>query len=311
MKIKEIAIEYLEDAVDIAYKAYQEECKYVKELYEQDYIEKIRKSIEPLFRSGKGVICLDEGNLLGYLCYDHKWESKDVINITVPIIGNGAIITNRSKILFLLFQHIAEKECGGKKVHFEIKVYAHDVEAIKLLSYLQFGIQCTETIRNTNEMICTEKQNMIFELSKSEIEDRWNEIWQLYRNLVLHLQKSPIFYPGTEFTEEIYKEYIMDDATRLFIAIKNDSIIGILDANSDGNNFITAEEDTYNIGDIFVSLEYRGYGVSQQLLQYVNDTLRNEGVNRIWVEHGTANPNARGFWDKYFNSYLFTLIRDI
>lgn len=31
----------------------------------------------------------------------------------------------------------------------------------------------------------------------------------------------------------------------------------------------------------------------------------------MWVEHGTANPNARGFWNKYFDTYRYELIREI
>lgn len=31
----------------------------------------------------------------------------------------------------------------------------------------------------------------------------------------------------------------------------------------------------------------------------------------MWVEHGTANPNARGFWKKYFKTYQYELVRTI
>jgi len=32
-----------------------------------------------------------------------------------------------------------------------------------------------------------------------------------------HLRKSPIFYPGEEFTEGVYKEFFGNEGTRVFI----------------------------------------------------------------------------------------------
>lgn len=51
--------------------------------------------------------------------------------------------------------------------------------------------------------------------------------------------------------------------------------------------------------------------LAQSMLKYVSDILSQEGIHRLWVEHGTANPNARGFWNKYFTSYSYTMVRDI
>ena len=39
--------------------------------------------------------------------------------------------------------------------------------------------------------------------------------------------------------------------------------------------------------------------------------LQKDGVERLFVTHGTINPNARGFWDKYFMNYSYTLTRVI
>ncbi len=137
------------------------------------------------------------------------------------------------------------------------------------------------------------------------------ELLSLYRKLVNHLRKSPVFYPGEEFTDEVYMEYVLDPDTILFAAFDNGRIIGILDANREGNSFITNEEDVYNVGDIYLEKEYRGQGIAQGLLQFAGERCKELGAKKLWVEHGTANPNARGFWDKYFKSYSYTLTREI
>ena len=47
-------------------------------------------------------------------------------------------------------------------------------------------------------------------------------------------------------------------------------------------------------------------------LQYLEVENKGEkGYKCMWVEHGTANPNARGFWNKYFLPYQYELVRTI
>lgn len=65
------------------------------------------------------------------------------------------------------------------------------------------------------------------------------------------------------------------------------------------------------MGEAYVIPKYRGNMIAQGMLNYVSDILAKEGARRLWVEHGTANPNARGFWNKYFTTYEYTMIRDI
>lgn len=311
MNICKPTLEYLQQAVDLAYESYLEECDNTKELYKNDYKDNLRDSLEEVFKKGNGAIYIDDGSLIGYMVYNGKWAKDNETNIFFPVWGYGARKVDKEKILSRIFQYIAEKECGKSKVHFGIKLYSHDESIIRLFTFMQFGIQCLEAIRFTETIAYEGNQYLYQELTKVEINQFWEEIIILFRNLVDHLKKSPIFYPGTEFTDDVYRGYIMDESTRLFVAKKNNKIIGIIDVNKEGNSFITNEEDTYNIGDIFVVEEYRGDGVAQGLLKYANDLLKSEGINRLWVEHGTANPNARGFWDKYFNPYLYTMIRDI
>ena len=51
--------------------------------------------------------------------------------------------------------------------------------------------------------------------------------------------------------------------------------------------------------------------LAKVMLDYVSDILAKADAHRLWVENGTANPNARGFWNKYFTTYGYTMIRDI
>ena len=49
----------------------------------------------------------------------------------------------------------------------------------------------------------------------------------------------------------------------------------------------------------------------EALLQFACRSLARDGVRRLFVTHGTINPTARGFWDRYFANYAFTMTRRI
>ena len=49
----------------------------------------------------------------------------------------------------------------------------------------------------------------------------------------------------------------------------------------------------------------------KDLLQFVIEHEKQKDARYLWVGHGTANPNARGFWNKYFKTYQYELVRTI
>ena len=310
MKFINVNMNYFQEALDIAVETYKNECQYVKEIcgVRKD---DISKELEEIFLKQNGILCFEDEKLVGYLVYQNKWYSDGIINYLFPFWGYGAVGTNRVKIMSMLFEVLAEQLCTEQKVYFTFKVYAHDQEIIQLLSFLQFGIQCEEGICNINMDVMGNELTNIRELSKNEIRKCWDDIWKLLLKLIGHLRKSPVFYPGTEFTQDVYKDYIFNKNTRLFIAEIEGEIVGIITANRDGNNFINTQTGCYNVGDVYVVPEYRGRMVAQSMLKFLCNVLSKEGVQNLWVEHGTANPNARGFWNKFFESYSYTMIRNI
>lgn len=66
-----------------------------------------------------------------------------------------------------------------------------------------------------------------------------------------------------------------------------------------------------NVADLYIKPEFREYNITTCLLLFVNNALNKEGMNRLWVEHGTTNPTAQRFWGKYFKHFTYTLTRKI
>lgn len=88
-------------------------------------------------------------------------------------------------------------------------------------------------------------------------------------------------------------------------------MVGIIQWNHEPDEFVCGSEKSVNVGEAYVIPQYRGTGLARKLLEFAENRARRNGAIYMWVEHGTANPNARGFWNKYFDTYRYELIREI
>lgn len=129
--------------------------------------------------------------------------------------------------------------------------------------------------------------------------------------MIAHLQNSPVFYPGTEFTQDVYRGFFFDPDTTVYIAEDNKKIIGLIQANPESDELMFAKSRAVNVGEAYVNLDYRGKGVAQALLSKLESDLVDKGITYDWVEHGTANPTARGFWNKYFDAFSYEMTRSV
>lgn len=309
MEIKLSFIEYIEEIAEITYENLKNEAQHVQALKVYE-VEEIKQYLKEVAEELCGAVYMEQGKVVGYLLYHKPYVDEGIKYYHFPIYGYGAITEKREKIMARLFQYVASILVKEQKVHFEMNIYAHDTEMLHLFSLMQFGIQCESGMRNMAEI----KGNTavkIREMPKAELSSRWQEVWTLVAHLIDHLKQSPIFYPCNEFTEEVYKAFFLDEPTRVFVAEKEGTLIGIIEANDSSNSFITSDAACYNVGEIYVIEEYRGKNVAQALLSYTNEILQKAGGRSQWIEHGTANPQARGFWNKYFATYSYTLIREI
>ncbi|MBZ9689626.1 GNAT family N-acetyltransferase [Clostridium estertheticum] len=316
MEFKKLDNQYLDACVNIAAGRYSEEQKAVPALYFKDYEKEIYKSVKHIFDNDTGIMAFEKGELAGYLSFGEIWEEHDnlIKGISSPLCGYGISKGyDRGKIASLLFQHASEILCKKGVGIYNITVYAHDIDVITSYVLNNFGILCTDAIRIIELPICAEPigKYTYEELSAEEIDNKADCLLEMWHKLVEHLRMSPTYYPGEEFTDSAFLDYIHEEGTRVFVAKEQKNIIGMIDVSKDGNNFVTREEDTMNVGDLYLKPLFRGQNITQELLLYVSNTLKKEGVKRLWVEHGTTNPTAQHFWGKYFNRFTYTLTRKI
>ena len=242
--------------------------------------------------------------------YYSMWTADGVQICHVPVYGYYG---SSEKILSKLFCKLSEKLMENGDTEYQVDLYAHDHEALKLFAMMQFGFIYEQGRMAIIDDGCRLSGDYVIKtLSKAETEEHWDEIWTLTKAIVEHLKQAPVFYPGHEFTEQVYKEFFMDPGTNLHVAFSRENkMIGMIESNSESDELAFQSTRSVNAGEIYVIPEYRGSALAGDLLRYAADYEKEKGAEYLWVGHGTANPNARGFWNKYFNTYQYQLVRKI
>lgn len=256
-------------------------------------------------RRGMHVVSLDKGNALYY----ELNERFGKLTCNVPVYG---ITADSEKNLSRLMEKLMGEITQRGDCTFTVHLRADDESGIRLLSMLQFGIIAEKGV-NASPIPMTPVQGItVRTLEKAEIEAYWPEIWKLTESIIQRLRCSPVFYPGTEFTETVYREFYLDEETHLHASFAGDGrIIGLIETNDSEDAPVLTGRDLANIGEIVVLPEYRRTGAAELLLSNAVEFERKRGHGRLWVEHGTANPNARYFWDLYFEPYEYEMVREV
>ena len=298
---------------EIALAAHRAEQQSVPALGQADEA-RLAPALASLLAKPCGVAAMERGRMVGYLAFTPPEEGKQSgVTAYSPAFANGAARwTDRAKVSCYLFTAAAERLLRQGVDRYEIGVYAHDRDALAGYAWSEFGIQCTECLRMADAPVrgATDADCRFEELDLPARLARMDELLCQWRLLADHLRQSPVFYAGCEFTDEVFRGYLSRPETRLFAVMRGGKIVGMMDALPEAP-FFTCEEGVANVGDLFLSPSLRGKGLAQGLLAFACQRLRADGFSRLWVCHGTANPTALRFWDRYFENVTYTFTRQL
>lgn len=264
-----------------------------------------------LAENGMGVAATLDGNLVGflgaYLPFPHAYNSPTDSGCWSPLNAH-AVADPQSIILWQqLYQKAAAKWTTAGAGYHSITFYRHEGAAENVFYNYGFGSRCADAIRYTDSL-----QEMpaasasVRELTKKDD----MQLRQLRRELAAHLSKSPCFMINSEESIEKYirgKE--ADEKRKTFGLFYEGRLVGFIDLNEEGENFISDSEVMLNIQGMFLQKDYRGHGFAQLLLNSAIRETVERGYERIGVDYETMNPTATGFWEKYFMPYTRSLVR--
>lgn len=309
MEFRKVNSNYVGEAVALGILEYERECTKCGQLIKNDYKEKLQGLIENLFQSQYGIMALKQGELIGYLCFFGPWDGffGDVKGAFSPLGGSAFAGNDRNKTASLLFEKISEELIKDEICSIAICTYAHDEEIAKSFVMNGFGIRCSDAIRDLN--VDMDMHKKFDNSSFSELErGQYKDIRLLKIELAKHLSKGPIFFPTNISRIE---DWLNNDERRIFVAKENDEIIGYIEVGDEGENFITENKAMRSICGAYFKKEHRNKEVAANLLNYICEELKSEGIGYLGVDCETLNPNALRFWGKYFENYTYSFHRRI
>ncbi len=293
------------DKIALLYKKYNDQLRNM-ESFERMTKEKFCSFVSEAL-SGLDYVEIDESGNYGIMYFEYR-KNEDRNYCYIPVYG---YYSDSEKMTVKLFQKLAKQIACDGSCKFLVHLYSCDTTSIQSFHFMQFGTILEKCIKKINVFSETAVPGFtIRALTKTETESRWKEIWHAINQVILHLQESPVFYPGVEFTEEVYRDFFMSDDVELIAAFRGEEIIGIIEWNLE-DNLLMCGKNSVNVGEIYVSPLFRDKKISKALLETAEKRAKAAGFNYMWVEHGTANPNARGFWNRYFETYQYELMRII
>jgi GNAT superfamily N-acetyltransferase len=131
-----------------------------------------------------------------------------------------------------------------------------------------------------------------------------------YENMYNILRSFGFPYKINEETiGHILEVFIKSKLCCLVVAEQDDIIYGFICASiiKLDRMYDTGEEKQVGIiNDVYVDEQYRGQNVSQELLKYAEEWIKNLGINSVRAEVLTNNTPAFSFWFKEGYSPIYT-----
>lgn len=313
--IKPIDLNRFDSFVELAFNNYLLERESSDELNEIINGNYFSIKLKELFAKSVSCMAIEGERVIGYLCFEVYLtsDSDGYKGAFCPLYGYGIDDINRGKIMNLMFQHLALILCETYVQKFSVNIYANDVDVIKTYVMSAFAMETTEVVRNTSKMIESKETAYIYkEVQQDELGKYEGDIIELYRMLINHLRRSPIFYHCNDFLpiEDRFNDYLSNDI-RIFAVFDDESLIGIVSAEPPDCEFSVGDDEAKSLSDVIIKNSYRGQGIAAALLRFVNEEMKKSGIKRLYVTHGTINPTARNFWDNYFVNYSYLMSREI
>lgn len=308
MRIVDFMPRHLEQAVAMAQKAYERQRMITPSLPIADL-----SAVDWAFAgNGLGVAAVEEEHLVGFLCaegpFGNAFRSTDAVGMFSPMHGNAAEGERRAAIYGRMYQAAGEKWVRAGASSHAICLYAGDEAAQRQFFRTGFGMRCADGMRSMGRVMGG--QAGALECLELQGEERLL-VYPLEAALEEHVAASPTFLRRPSPTPEDFRRRIGEERERYFVARLEGSIAAHLIVGTEGETVVSNLPDMRHITGAYCLPDLRGRGIFPALLQFVIQTLSEEGITRFGVDFETMNPAADAFWHKHFEIYTYGLVRRI
>jgi predicted acetyltransferase len=309
--IEKIQEEHIQQSCDLWVKEYQRQTRILKELARNWVTDssQLRLFLKKHVESGRGIVALTEGDVVGYMVYDSfNFHGAEIVYC--PIMGHSSVEPQRVRIYQNMYKHLSGLWVKESIIDHIITFFAPDTKLKDELYQRGFGLYTVDAYR-LNEPVQSNCSASILKGSLDNIDD----IMQIHNEFRAYMQEAPIFLVGNKENQEFYENFIINKDSAVFIAEVNGETVGFMSIRrSNEDDIITLA--TQNIGRIdklgaYIKPLNRGQGIGTGLLKSVINWCREQGIEKIYVDYESANLYASGFWPKHFRPTMYSVKRRV
>jgi GNAT superfamily N-acetyltransferase len=257
--------------------------------------------------SNPGVAIVEQGRLVAFMITSGQFPWKGQQAALVNEYCHGAIANRMQELYQRMYQYLAQ-EWINQHCHLHlIGHFAHDSWLQETLYHLGFGALIAERLRDCSG-IGEQQQRMI------RAEQDLSKFVDLHLEHILYYPKSPIFIlrstDRSEALADLETHAARGDVFFVYYEQSQPCAYLIIGKSTTGREgFLLQQTNTAQIKSAYTRQNLRGKGVGTALLQHAIQWSRQQGYERIFVEHETANLAGGAFWSRYFAPYLYFSMR--
>lgn len=309
-QIKDFSEVYIPSAVELFLQSYMRE-KEINDLLPDKILKNPKLIIDSLKSHAKnpGVAVLSNDTLMAYMLTGTTFNFKNQKTAMVPEYGHSSIDDDRNELYRLMYMKLSSRWIQHK-IHLHIiGHFSHDGGLNDTLFQLGFGAILSEKLRDLSPVTHDHKFGIQYVHDPATLVELDQEHQQYYPEAPIFIKKNP----ESEAILSDLKDHV-EHGDRFLVYYKQGVPVGYLIIGAlkkKGEGFLLRDTNTAQVKSAFIKPSFRGKGAGTALLDEAITWARNNGFDRLFVEHETANYYGGQFWEKHFSSYLYFSMRYI
>ncbi|RPI86384.1 MAG: GNAT family N-acetyltransferase [Chloroflexi bacterium] len=313
MEFTQLRPKHIQEAAEIFTKSFKRQREATPVLPERmEDVLLISGAIDKRLQSTSGVAAIENERLVGYLTWfildDFRGSPRKAAY--VPVWACGAVEERKREILRGLYRYASGLWTQeGCQTH-AVTILAYDETAAYAWFWNGFGLAVVDAIRGMDEIPLEKPTGFII---RKATENDIAELVLIEREHWHHYEKPPVLmFANTGRNSAEFSEFLSQEVNSIWIAASGSELTSymVFESSSEGATPVVGSETTIAITGAFTKPEFRGKGAAPALLNASLQEYRQKGYTRCSVDFESFNPEAAGFWTKYFQPVCYSVMRN-
>jgi GNAT superfamily N-acetyltransferase len=274
---------------------------------------RLRERVERAFAWG-GVAAWRGGSMAGYMVAGPSFDFRGLIAALVPEFGHAAVMGAGAALYGPLYAASADRWVReGIQLHL-VGHFAADASTTAALVDLGFGAVVAERLRGLGDPVGAGAGDAGAYVEHVDPAVPWDAFAPLAAEHAAYYRQSPLFLVKDDAlaTARSELEEHRRAGDQLFVDRPGGEaraylVVGRCRGTSEGR--LLAETRTGQIRAAYAAPSVRRQGIGHALLRRAVAWARDEGLERAFVEHETANLEGGAFWRRHFTPFLVFSMR--